>query len=119
MAGASAERAGSAFNVTPGSYTLTVTSGGGRPRDGGDAEIGSMPLTVGSEDLEGITIVTGKGATLSGTIAAALGATGQLAPNGIQVNVQPIGLPRGFQGRPGRSSADGTFQLSSLFGQGI
>lgn len=103
-------------NVTPGSYTLTVTSG--RPRDG-NGEIGSMSLSVWSDDVDGITVVTGKGATLSGTIAAAPDATGSIAPNGIQVNVRPIGLPRGFQGRPGRANAEGRFELSNLFGQGL
>ncbi|MBI4266507.1 MAG: carboxypeptidase regulatory-like domain-containing protein [Acidobacteria bacterium] len=112
-------------NVAPGSYTLTVVNGGGRIGGGGrlggggDVELASMALTVGSEDLDGITIVTGRGATLSGTIAAARDATATLAVNGIQVNVQTIGPVRGVPARPGRAGADGSFQLTNLFGQGL
>lgn len=105
-------------NVVPGSYTLMVTSGGGRQRDG-TLEIGTLPLSVGNEDLDSVSVVTGKGATLSGTIAAAPDLAAKPTTNGITVNVQPIGQTRGFPGRPGRSNADGTFQVASLFGQGL
>jgi hypothetical protein len=97
---------------------LTVISGGGRQQNP-DAEVGSMPLNVGNEDIEGVTVVTGKGATLSGTIASAPGVTARLEPNGIQVGVQQIGGGRGFPNRPGRANADGLFQVASLFGQGL
>lgn len=105
-------------NVVPGSYTLLVTSGGGRQQNA-EAEVGSLSLTVGSEDLENVTLITGRGATLSGTIATAPGVAATLAPNGIQVGVQQIGGTRGFPNRPGRANADGVFQVASLFGQGV
>ena len=112
-------RAGGRFtipNVAPGSYTLTVVAG--RPRDP-DAEFASMTLTVANEDLSGITVVTGQGATLSGTVAVAPDATGTLAPTRLQVTVRPLGLGRNIPPRPGRATEDGTFQVTNLFGRGL
>jgi hypothetical protein len=105
-------------NVVPGSYTLMVTNGGGRQQNA-TAEVGSLPLVVGSEDLENVTVVTGKGATLSGIIGTAPGVNAKLETNDIQVGVQQVGGLRGFPSRPGRANAEGNFQVMSLFGQGL
>ena len=79
-------------NVVPGAYTLNAATGGGGGRRGatGDAEFASMPLSVGSDDLNGITIVTGRGATLTGTVVTAEGTTGELRTTGLQVVEQAI-----------------------------
>lgn len=104
-------------NVAPGSYTITATAG--RPREA-SVELASMPLSVGNEDITGITLVTSNGATLTGRIAAAADATGTLAPAGIQVSVQQVPARRGvLPARPGRAEADGTFEVTNLFGQGL
>jgi hypothetical protein len=102
-------------NVAPGAYTLTATSGD--PRRGGDAdsELGSAPVTVAGEDLTGITVVTGRGATLTGTITGARGSAAKL-PAGLQITAQPVPFERGIGNRPARVNANGTFTLSSLFG---
>jgi hypothetical protein len=111
-------------NVAPGSYTLTATSGGPGGRGGGgrlgaagfpDIELATVPLSVGNEDLTGITLVTGKGATVSGTIVAAQGAGTRIPTNGIQITTQSL-QPQPTFARPARAEADGTFVLSNLFG---
>lgn len=105
-------------NVAPGSYTLTATAGM-RPRDP-DLEMASLSLAVGAEDLTGLTLVTSRGATLTGTIVAAQGGAARLAMNGLQVSAPPLQPQPGFgfgQGaRPGRVESDGTFTLTNLFG---
>ena len=115
-------------NVAPGSYTLTAVGGmrgGGRGGGGGavagggdpDIELASMPLFVGSEDLTGLTIVTGRGATLSGVVTSQGGAARPPA-NGIQVETQSNGGERAFA-RPARVAADGTFRLVGLQGSRV
>ncbi len=112
-------------NVAPGSYTLMASNGGpgaGFAGRGGvaltDIELGTMPVTIANEDLAGITLVTGPGASLSGTIIAAQG-SGTLNPDGIQVMTQAVPFDAGFGplgGRPARVTADGAFAASGLFG---
>ncbi|MBF8299976.1 MAG: hypothetical protein HW394_346 [Acidobacteria bacterium] len=112
-------------NVAPGSYTLTATSGGpgglGGPGRGGadvDIEMGSLPVSVGGEDLTGITLVTSVGATLTGTVTVGQGTTAKPPAAGLQVTAQPVppGGGRGLGTRPARVGADGTFTLTNLFG---
>ena len=113
-------------NVAPGSYTLTAASGGpggggGRfGRDGTlpDIELATLPVSVGNEDLTGITLVAGKGATVSGTIVAAQGAGTRLPTSGIQIATQSL-QPQLSPARPARADADGTFVLSNLFGSRV
>jgi hypothetical protein len=117
-------------NVIPGAYMLTATvTGGGRRGggpgpfgNGGDPEFAAMPLNVGNDDLTGLTVVTAKGATLSGTIVTAEGSSSQLNISSIQVvaqNVRP-GLPGPFNvNRNGRPTSDGTFQMTGLTGQRV
>ena len=102
-------------NVPPGPYTIAATAG--RPR-GPEMEVATMPLFVGSEDIAGLTLVTSKGMTLSGRIVTAQGTSAPL-PTGLQVAVQLYRPGRGIPSRPARAAADGTFELTSLFGQGF
>ena len=111
-------------NVAPGAYTLTVFSGrggGAGGRGGGilDIELASMPLEVGGEDIAGLTVITGKGATLSGALATASDATAKVPPGSVQVTVQPFARVLPIPSRPARVGDDGTFLLTSLFGQGF
>jgi carboxypeptidase family protein len=113
-------------NVAPGSYRLTATSGGPGGFGGaggfnnGELELGSIPITIAGEDLTGITLVTSRGATLSGVVGTAQGSTGKLQASGLQVTAQPVAAERGFGpaggARPVRVENDGTFTLSNLFG---
>jgi hypothetical protein len=92
-------------NVSPGNYTLMAVAGPGGGRGGGggfairiggaggpgidDIELASMSLSVGSEDVTGLTLVTSKGASLSGNVVAAEGSAAKLNTNQIQIMAQP------------------------------
>jgi hypothetical protein len=120
-------------NVSPGNYTLVAMAGPGGGRGGGgfavqigpggtglpDIEMLTMPLTVGNEDVTGLTLVTSKGASLSGNVVAAEGSAAKLNTNQIQIIAQAAtqALPGPLGNRPARVEADGTFVLTGLTGQ--
>ena len=99
-------------NVSPGSYTLNVNAGGGP-----DSEGATTSITVGNEDLTGINLVTGKGASLSGRLVAAQGTTGELPLAGLQIFAQPLRFEPMMGSSPGRVEADGTFRVTGLRGR--
>ena len=102
-------------NVAPGSYKLTALSG--NPRNAtADSERGSTPISVAGEDLTGITVITSRGAVLTGTVGAEWGSSAQPPVRGLQVTAQPVPFERGLRARPARVDADGTFTLTNLFG---
>ena len=103
-------------NVAPGSYTITATAG--RPR-GADMEVASMPLFVSGEDMTGLTLITSTGTSLSGRVVAAAGVATSLPSGNVQVGVAQFRSGRGIPSRPVRMAADGTFELTNLFGQGF
>jgi hypothetical protein len=118
-AGSSRVRANGTFmltNVSPGSYTLTASTG---PRRGSpDLEFASVPVTVDNEDLSGLSVVTHRGATLTGTLVAADGSSGQLRTSGVQVVAQSARLGQPGPGsRPSPVASDGSFRLTNLAGQ--
>lgn len=113
-------------NVAPGSYTLTATNGGpGGRGGGGDIEMGTLPVTVAGDDVTGVTVMTGRGATITGTVVPAQGSSATLARSALQVTAQAVG--GGVGGFPGLGggggfggrnvSEEGTFTLTNLFGQ--
>jgi hypothetical protein len=100
-------------NLAPGSYTLTVNTG-----PGPDSEGAMTSVTVGNEDLSGITLVTSRGASIAGRIVAAQGSTGSLPLTGVQVFAQPLRMEPMMMGfGPGRVEADATFRLTGLRGR--
>lgn len=108
-------------NVAPGSYTL-IAGGRGRGRRGGggggdEGEIAVMPLTVGTEDIAGLYVVTTKGAALSGTVVAA--GSGAPLPAGIQITAQPVPAGRGILVRQARVESNGSFTVTGLLGPRI
>jgi hypothetical protein len=99
------------LNVVPGEYVLSVN---GRAAGNATPEVASMPLTVGNEDLAGVSIATTKGGTIRGSIVT--DNSGKVATTNIQVSVQPLRpTPGGFLPRTQVSSA-GTFELNGLIG---
>jgi hypothetical protein len=121
-------------NVAPGNYTLMAVAGPGGGRGGfairiggpgggpglDDIELASIPLSVANEDVTGLTVVTSKGASLSGNVIAAEGSAAKLSTNQIQVVAQPANgqfLPGPLGNRPARVESDGTFVLTGLTGQ--
>jgi hypothetical protein len=99
------------LNVVPGDYVLTVM---GRPNGNTTPEVASMPITVGNEDLAGVSVATSKGGSIRGTVVA--DNNGKVQTTNIQVSVQPLRqTPGAFTPRTQVSSA-GTFELNGLIG---
>lgn len=120
-------------NVAPGNYTLMAVAGPGGGRGGGfairvgaggpgvdDIEMATMSLNVGGEDVTGLTLVTTKGASLSGNVVAAEGSIAKLSTSQIQIVAQSANgqaLPGPLGNRPTRVESDGSFVLTGLTGQ--
>jgi len=121
-------------NVAPGDYILQtramqiMTTGAGDNMtfsmrvggpDGGDAEVGSLPVTVAGEDLANVVILTSKGATASGRLSFE-GGTKPANLTGIRITSSAAdGDSSGvfaMGGGSGSVKADGTFELRGLTG---
>ncbi len=113
-------------NVPPGEYVLDVQQ---RPQDLqnlqslnlSQLEFASMPLSV-SGDIDGLTVVTTPGVTLTGRVVFEGQNAQKASPRGIQVSTAgQSGLPplMAMAGRAlgiGRVNNDGTFELRGLAG---
>lgn len=95
-------------NIPPGTYTLNVIG----PNVGSaPAEVASMPLVVNGEDILNLTLVTGSGANIQGTVIAESG--GRLPASRIRVTASPL------QSNPvagAQVNENGTFALTGLLG---
>jgi hypothetical protein len=100
-------------SVAAGRYTLTV-----RPMamPSPDQEFATMPITVGSEDLDNVILVTGVGATASGVIQTDDGSPPPFRADEVQVFASaPDPMAQiNFGGGPPKINPDYTFELSSL-----
>jgi hypothetical protein len=68
--------------------------------------------------VSGLTLVTSKGASITGSVVAAEGSAAKLNTNQIQIVAQSAQFQPGpFATRPARVDADGNFTLTSLVGQ--
>ena len=107
-------------NVAPGSYVLTARTGGpirgGGGRNAPEMEVGTVNVTVNGEDMNGVTIVTTRGATLEGTIVGAGGARPPL--DGVRVVSRPGRASGPVAGGNASApvSAAGAFQLFPIHG---
>jgi protocatechuate 3,4-dioxygenase beta subunit len=137
MAGATGTDKNGSFtltNVAPGDYLLQtramqiMTSGAGDTMafsmrvgglEGGDAETGSVPISIGGEDLSNVVILTSRGATASGRLTFEGGA-GPADLSGLRVSSLAAdgGVPAGILGMASGAGvkADGTFNLRGLTG---
>jgi protocatechuate 3,4-dioxygenase beta subunit len=70
-------------NVAPGRYQMQARSGAR------DFEIARMDLTVGAEDVDGLTLVTAPGATINGAIVSDTGEPFDFKPAQLQVAARP------------------------------
>jgi hypothetical protein len=106
------------LNVVPGDYILNVMGpGGGRGGSTVPPEVASLAITVGNEDLTGVTVVTTKGGSIRGTVVTDNNA--KVATANIQVSVQSMRpMPGALQPR-GQVSAAGTFELTGLVGSQV
>lgn len=98
-------------NVAPGRYQLQARSGG---RDG---ELARMDLSVGTEDVEGITLVTAPGTIVNGTVVSDTGEAFDFRAQQLQVSARAAApeMP-GFGGGPGGSRVgdDWSFTLRNI-----
>jgi hypothetical protein len=99
------------LNVVPGEYVLTAM---GRSTGNATPEVAAMNVTVGNDDLAGVSVATGKGGSIRGTVVA--DNNGKVQTANIQVSVQPMRqTPGGLQPRT-QVSSTGTFELNGLIG---
>ncbi len=87
--------------------------------EGGDAEVGSLPVSVSGEDLAGVVILTSKGATVSGRLSFE-GGTKPADLAGFRITSSGIDSDStgmlGMGGGAGTVKGDGTFELRGLTG---
>ena len=117
-------------SVPPGDYSLqarsiqTVTSTSGdsvmffraTTVGGGDAESGSLPLSVAGEDIANVVLMTSKGATVTGHVTFDGTRPSSLAPFRIMAVPADTDNPVPMMGGPGGIKEDGSFELKGLSG---
>ena len=110
------------INVPPGRYVAQVRAqiGRGGPAARGAnaaiAEFGRQEITVGAEDLNGVVILTGPGARVTGQIVTDTGVAPSLRAQQITVMARPVNLdPSSPGGGVGRVNDDFTFELNGVF----
>jgi Carboxypeptidase regulatory-like domain len=110
------------INVPPGRYVAQVRAqiGRGGPAARGAnaafAEFGRQEITVGAEDLNGVVILTGPGARVTGQIVTDTGVAPSLRAQQITVMARPVNLdPSSPGGGVGRVNDDFTFELNGMF----
>lgn len=98
-------------NIPPGNYVLNVLG----PNIGATPpEVASMPIVVDGSDITGLTIVTGSGAAVQGTVVSDNGM--KLPDARIRVTAVPAdGSQASFTPR-GDVNSNGTFELAGLLG---
>ena len=99
-------------NVAPGRYTLQARTG---PRGGG--EFARMDLTVGRDDIDGVTLVMAPAGYLSGAVITDSGTP--LPASGVQVITRPASpdatpIGPGGGGPAGRVSPEGYFEVGNI-----
>ena len=98
-------------NVAPGRYQLQARTGGR------DFELARMDLTVGGEDVEGLTLVTAAGASISGSVMSDTGEPLDFRPQQLQIAAR-AGSPDaggvGVPSLPARVADDWSFALRNV-----
>jgi hypothetical protein len=82
-------------NISPGEYVLHVNLGMGSE----DAESASVPVTVASEDIDGLTIVTSRGTRISGQVMFQTAPADSVKPaefNFFASAIEPVSPMRGM-----------------------
>jgi hypothetical protein len=110
------------INVPPGRYVAQVRTQAGR---GGPAaraantappEFGRQEITVGAEDLDGVVLLTGPGARVTGRIITDTGVMPPVSAQQFTVMARPVQLdPSSPAGGIGRVNDDFAFELNGVF----
>lgn len=98
-------------NVAPGRYQLQARSGGR------EFELSRMDLSVGADDVEGLTLVTSAGASISGTVISDSGEPFDFRASQLQIaarSASPDMGPGGPTAPPARVSDDWSFALRNV-----
>lgn len=105
-------------NVPPGRYNLQLRPSGMSMTT--TSEIAVMPVTVGNEDIDNLTIVTSPAAIARGVVITDDGSTPTFRPDQVRVSAGPA-EPMAMFVQPGqnRMNDDFTFELTGLFDRRI
>jgi hypothetical protein len=112
------------INVPPGRYVAHVRAQSGRggpvarAANAASAEFGRQDITVGADDLDGVVILTGPGARVTGRIVTDAGVAPSVRPQQLTVTARPAQLDPsspGMGGGVGRVNDDFTFELNGVF----
>jgi len=98
-------------NVAPGRYQLQARTGGR------EFELARMDLTVGSDDVEGLTLVTAAGAIINGSVVSDTGEPLDFRPQQLQIAARVASAdPGGFgaPSLPARVADDWSFSLRNI-----
>jgi hypothetical protein len=80
------------------------------------AEFGRQEITVGAEDLNGVVLLTGPGARVTGQIVTDTGVVPSIRAQQLTVMARPVQLdPSSPAGGVGRVNDDFTFELNGVF----
>ena len=103
--------------VPAGSYVLAVSNGG--TREGQPFEIAETPLEVKDESVTGITVVTARGATVSGQLEWAGKGPVPWPSNAAtfgRIRATAVGRVSDFASLDSEVQADGSFRFTNLYG---
>lgn len=96
-------------NVAPGRYQMQARTGGR------EFELARMDLTVGAEDVEGLTLVTSPGANVNGAVVTDTGEPFDFRPQQLQVAARAANPDSGGGPMPpARVGDDWSFQLRNI-----
>jgi hypothetical protein len=95
-------------NLTPGEYVLHVNIDPGKE---GEAEAAAVPVTLATEDISGLAIVTTRGATIAGQVILDGAQGASLRPAELTFFMTPVEpVSPMFGGRPFTPKDDWTFE---------
>jgi protocatechuate 3,4-dioxygenase beta subunit len=99
-------------NVAPGRYQAQARSGGR------EFELARMDLTVGTDDVTGITLVTAPGAIVNGSVVSDTGEPFNFRPQQVQIGARPASPDAPGGGVPAaRVGDDWSFSLRNVINE--
>jgi hypothetical protein len=105
-------------NVAPGRYNLNARPMG---MPGGTTEFATMPITVGSDDIDNIVVTTSPGATARGVVITDDGSLPPFRADQVQIfasSAEPF-TPAMMGSGPPKINEDFTFEMTGLFDRRI
>ena len=105
------------INIAPGRYNINVRPMG---MPGGQTEYATMPITVGSDDIDNVVITTSPGATVRGVVISDDGTPLPFRADQVQIFHSSADPSTQMMGSgPPRINEDFSFELSGLFDRRI